>query len=466
MKKQIILSLLAAVAVQNSYCKDINLEQYVKKYWTAYQNKKLEVGNGDKRWPVTPDLKAERLRHFVAMLNRFAPHQVEEAYQIDRIFGWEKGTYLGLLRFGAKKVEVKPEKINPSHECTSWITMDNMTGGKEIIMHKNRDTKKRLLTIQRRALPGKHAWIGSGSCYSFYPAQGINDRGVVVLMNSGDAHVESENSQYGLSTGIICRILLEECGTAEAAVEMLGKIVADNAYTHVECGSIWFIGDYKNVYIVEQNARKFVSKAVNSGFIARANAFHYPETQISSLRSCKSLIAHSRREFSVRDFLVNTQWRKNGVITPLDIAASSRIDKVDGDPKCYPPCGKSTISGTTFVIDKEYPEFLSSVYAALSSPASSCYLPIPMTLKEVPEEICNGSYSDRSLKLMEKKLPLLPADKLAVLEKRLYERHQAAVEKARVLLRTSTKHTVKDDVAKILNDAFAENFKDLQSSVK
>ena len=80
--------------------------------------------------------------------------------------------------------------------------------------------------------------------------------------------------------------------------------------------------------------------------------------------------------------------------------------------------------------------------------------------------ICNGKYSMRSFELMDKKQPLLPADKLAALEKRLYERHAAAVEKARVLLRTSTKHTVKTDVAKILNDTFAENFKDLEDTVK
>ena len=466
MQKKIVFSLLAVMFLPAAYSKDIDVEQYVKKYWKTYHNKTIEIGNGDKRWPVTPELKAERLQHHIAMLDRFAPHQVQEAYLIDKIFGWKKGTYLGVLRFGVKKVEKKPEIVNPSHECTSWITMDNMTGGKEIIMHKNRDSKARPLTVQRRAMPGKHAWIGNGSSYSFYPTQGINDRGVVVMMNSGDAHPEAENSQYGLSTGIICRILLEECGTAEEAVEMLGKIVAANAYTHVECGSIWFIGDYKNVYIVEQNARKFVPKAVNSGFIARANAFHYPETQISSLRSYKSLLAHSRREFSVRDYLVNTQWRKNGVITALDNAAASRISKVADDEKCYPPCGKSTVSGTTFVIDKEYPEFLSTAYMALSSPASSCYLPVPITLTDVPEEICNSSYSNRSFNLMDKKQPLLPADKLAVLEKRLYARQAAAIEKARVLLRTSTLHTVKNDVAKILNDAFLENFKDLQDSVK
>ena len=105
------------------------------------------------------------------------------------------------------------------------------------------------------------------------------------------------------------------------------------------------------------------------------------------------------------------------------------------------------------------------MYAALSSPNSSCYLPVPLTLKEIPEEICNGSYSMRSFALADKKQPILPADKLAVLEKRLYGRHAAAIEKARKLLRTSKSHTVQADVAKILNDTFAENFKDLQATV-
>ena len=209
-----------------------------------------------------------------------------------------------------------------------------------------------------------------------------------------------------------------------------------------------------------------VAKKVNSGFIARANAFHYPEMQIYSLRSNKSLIAHSRREFTVRDYLVNNIWRSNGIITALDNAAASRIDKVDGDSKCYPPCGKSTISATTFVIDKEYPEYLSTAYMVFASPASSCYLPVPMTLQNIPEEILDGSLSTRSFELMDKKLPLLPADKLAALENRLYNRHAVALEKVRNLLRTSTLHSVKTAAAKILNGAFAENYKDLQESVK
>ena len=455
----------AGLTVVSAMSKDIDLEKHVRKYWTAYHNVNAEIGNGDKRWPVTPELKAERLRHFEAAMQRFAPHHVEESKKIDRIFGWKEGTYLGILRFGMKKVEKTPEQKNPAHECTSWITMDNMTGGKEIIMHKNRDSRGRSLCLQRRAMPGKHAWIGNGSTQSFYPTAGINDRGVVVMMNSGDALAEADNSQYGLSTGLLCRMILEECGSAKEAVEMLEKIVRANAYTHVECGSIWFIGDSNNVYITEHNARNIVTKAVNSGFIARANAFHYPEMQVYSLRSYKGLVGHARREFAVRDYLVNKQWRTNGVITALDNAAASRIDKYQDNDKTYPPCGKSTISGSTFTIDKEFPEYLSSAYMTFSWPKSSVYLPIPLTVREIPEEILNGSYSHRSFDLMAKKSPILPEDKLAELEKRVYNRHREALEKSRVLLRTSTKHTVQTDVAKILNDAFAENFKDIQAVI-
>ncbi len=448
--------------------RDIDVTSHVKKYWTKYHNVNTSVGNGDKRWPLTPELKTERLRHFTGMIQRFAPHHVEEAKLIDRAFNWKEGTYLAIMRFGAIQTVPEKEEKNLSHECTSWITMDDLTGGKSIIMHKNRDSRGRPLALLRRAVPGKHAWIGNGSQYSFYPTQGINDRGVVVMMNSADPHPEAENSQYGMDTLVICRILLEECGTAEEAVALLKKIIYANAYTHVECGSIWFIGDSKNVYIAENTARKITVKAVNSGFAVRANAFHYPEMQIYSLRSFNSRLAHARREYIVRDYLVNTRWRPNGVITALDNAAAARIDKVPQAPQCYPPCGKNTISATTFVIDKEFPEYLSCAYMTFSSPAHACFLPVPMTLRNIPEKILDGSYSMHSFKLMDEKKPLLPAAELAALEKRLYARHDAAVEKARIILRTSTSTdpTAQNMATAVLNKAFEENFNEIICTLK
>ena len=461
MKKIFISAVFISAAV--CFARDIDVEKHVRTYWKSYQGKKFIIGNGDKRWPVTPELKAERIRHFAAVLQRFAPHHVEEAYKIDRIFNWKPGTYLGMLRYGGKAEENTPK---PSHECTSWVSMENMTGGRQIIMHKNRDSSRKALTLLRRAMPGKHAWIGSGSQNSFYPAQGINDRGVVVLMNSGDPHPEAENSQYGMSTPVICRILLEESGTADEAVALLKKIICGNAYNHVECGSVWFIGDSRKVYIIENNARNIEVKQLKSGFVARANAFHYPEMQIYSTLLPRQLDRNFNREFAVRDFMIEQIWRKNGIITPLDNASASRIDKAGIYQPCYPPCGRNTISSTTFVIDKEYPEYLSSVYLTLSWPRSSCFLPVPMTVRNIPAEILDGSYSSRSFALQDKKQVLLPADKLAALEKRLYDRQAAAIEKARILLRTSKKESVQRDVAKILNDTFAENIRDIRETTK
>lgn len=462
--KQLLL-LLGGVFAFSLGAKDIDVAAHVKKYWTRWHNYNAEVADGDKRWPLTPELKKERLEHFRAMMKKFAPHIVEETFIIDKAFGWEKGTYLDILRYGARP-KVTPDVPKPAHECTSWVIMDNLTGGKKVIVHKNRDSRGRPLTLIRRAIPGKHAWIGNGPQYSFQPTQGINDRGVVVMMNSGDAMAEADNSQYGFGTTMVCRILLEEANTAKEAVALLEKMILAGANTHVECGSIWFIGDAGNVYIVEHSNRKIVSKAVNSGFIARANAFHYPEMQFYSLRDFKGLMSHAGREFALKDFFINNVWRKNGIITPLDNAAGSRIDQLPHKGKGSVPCSRSTVSATTFAIDKEFPEFLSTAYMVFSSPKSSVYLPVPVTVNEIPEAILNGSYSMRSFELMDRKLPLLPADKLAALEKELYARHGAALEKARTLLRTSTLHTVKSDAAAILNKIFLENYNAIEAAVK
>ena len=217
----------AAMLCFLSYAKDIDLELHVKTYWKAWQGKKVEAASEYKKNPI----EAEILAHFKASLMRFAPHIVEESEQIDRIFQWEKGTHLAILCFGAKVTPLTKENA-PSHECTSWAVMENMTDGNSIIMHKNRDSSKKTLTLIRRAVPGKHAWIGNGYQQSFFPTQGINDRGVVVLMNSGEAMPNAENSKYGLGTIAIARILLEECGTAENAILLLKKIIYDNSYSH------------------------------------------------------------------------------------------------------------------------------------------------------------------------------------------------------------------------------------------
>ena len=451
--------LLAGTAAMILSAKDIDLEQHVKKHWLVWQNKKIEIAP-IRRGKVSDEEKAQRIEYFKNCLQRFASYLLDEYARIDKAFGLPPGTYLGIMRYGVKLTPFQPK---PEHECTSWIMMPDVTGGKTILMHKNRDSVRQYLVLQRRAVPGKHAWIGSGSRASFNPSQGINDRGVVVFMNSGDPVLESENSEYGIGVLLITRILLEECGTAEEAVKLLTKIIQDNALTHMESGNIFFIGDKDNVYIVEHTARQAVSKAVNSGIIVRANTFHYPELQKYSMLNPKQMAGYARREFAVRDFLIRT-WRENGIITPFDNTAASRIDKIPDDgPKCAVPCGGVSISTTTFAIDREYPEYLSTAYMVFCSPKSSCYLPVPVTIDELPDELMNGKYSERAFARKDKKQPFLPEKELKALESKLYKRHAEAVEAAR---RELHRNADRSKVAEILKKAFQQNWADIIAAEK
>ena len=91
---------------------------------------------------------------------------------------------------------------------------------------------------------------------------------------------------------------------------------------------------------------------------------------------------------------------------------------------------------------------------------------MPQTVQEIPEAILNGSLSMHSFKLKDQKKTLLPPDELAALEARFRDRHAAAVEKARLILRRETGVTSRAQAAKVLNDAFAENCRELLKLVK
>ena len=101
-----------------------------------------------------------------------------------------------------------------------------------------------------------------------------------------------------------------------------------------------------------------------------------------------------------------------------------------------------------------------------SNPGSSCYLPVPLCVRNIPVMILDGSFSTYSFDLKDQKKPFLPPEELAALEKRLYARHAAAMEKARVILRSSRKYTTWDEAAKLLNDAFEQNVQDIQAAMK
>ena len=348
-----------------------------------------------------------------------------------------------------------PDPYEEPHECTSWIIMPELTGGKYMTLHKNRDSaKSKELQLLKARPKGKHAWISLSNRDSGMAYAGINDKGLAVAMNSGDP-TPFYSDKTGDQTPMLCRLTLENCVTAEQAVEFLRNEVKKGNYQHKESGSIWFLADAKKAFIAEHDAKHFAVHEVKANFAIRANAWHYPEMVMYSKRTPQALVNNFRREFAVRDSLFAAGTKYKEPVTHEKIAIASRISVIPEDPKCYPLCGNHTNSATTLRIDREYPEQLSAMFVTFGPPRYTPYLPVPFLVDDFPAELLSGSFCDAVFARWKAKRELLPQDKLIEFERGLYKRHDEAVEKARAVLKKGGSNA---EVKKILTEAFRQNW--------
>ena len=366
--------------------------------------------------------------------------------------------FAALFILGLQAAENSLYDCDP-HECTSWIVMPNLTCGKYMFVHKNRDTKSKKIQLYKARPEGKNAWIslsdrGGGNAFA-----GLNAKGLAVAMNSGDKTDFYSKNKEGSFTPEICKYALENCSTAEQAVALIRDHVKRGDYRHAKSGSIWSIADSQKAFIVEHDAVHFAAHEVRENFAIRANAWHYPEMLIYSRRDRKSLVAHHRREVAVRSLLFADGTKYNEPVTQEKIAAASRIDSFPEDPQCYPLCGSLTNSGSTLMIDCEFPEVLSTLVAACGPPRHTAYLPIPFLLDEFPQELAEGTFCDAVFARAKEKRELLPQEKLVEFERALRKRHEEAVEKGRKILKAGG---AVSEVKKLLAEAFRRNWEDLK----
>ncbi len=438
----VVLLLLAAV---NIYADDLG--NIAKKYWVSWRKNKpvIKIPKNS-----TPEKMNARRTKFLSIVKKFAPHWLEEFAAVDRAMGWEAGTYADTIIFG-----VDYKKSPAPHECTSWIVRPDLTGNGTLMLHKNRDSKARYLVGMRRSVSGKNSWIGHGNYGNIGANCGINSKALAVVMNSGDKTME--NNSNALDTVHIARIMLEECDDAASAVKLLEKIISANGYSHGDKGSIWFITDPQRSFIVEHNAKHLHFKEVTSGFAIRANAWHFPEMLTYSHLPPKKIVANARREYAVRKALIHDIAQKGKIITQADVAHAARISEIPEDKKCYPLCGKLTVAATTFVIDQEFPENLSYAVFAYGPPRHTFFIPVPITIDELPESLLNGEFCNEIFKRFQKG-EWKKESELQAVEEKINTAFTEAIETARTLLR-KTNGKAKKEAAAILKKAFTKAWK-------
>ena len=353
----------------------------------------------------------------------------------------------------------KEEKKTPvrqardRHECTSWVVLPGLTENRSVMLHKNRDSDVVKLQFYRRSPRGKNAWMALGDASRVTANMGLNDKGVAIVMNCGDPS-DGTSEDPGASTPVIARTALEECATAAEAVRKIKEFVEMKRYHHGKRGSIWFVADAREAWIAENDGLRFAAHRVEGDFDVRANAWHFPEMIPFSQQTPEGLVNYSRREFAVRDFLFARGKEYARPVTVEMISAASRIPVIPESPECYPVCGKRTNSAATIEVDCEFPGSLSAMFIAFGPPRYTLYLPVPFLLKEIPEALTSGRFSDSVFARKETGAEL-PEEERDALEAKMNERHREAAGKAREALKQG-----KPGAPELLSQAFAENWKE------
>ena len=188
-----------------------------------------------------------------------------------------------------------------------------------------------------------------------------------------------------------------------------------------------------------------------------SNTWHLPGGEEISTKSVKFGRGDRAREANTRMALQNS--RDNGKYTVRGCMDVSRLACGKTFKEKYPyrvgKGGGNSLGSSCFELDAEFPAYLSYAWLALGPQQHTLYLPIPMSLNQMPEKLRDGSWAMLAYDLREKvgTNPGYLAE-FSKLEDKFIAEVEAARQKARGLLKAGRN----DEAAKLLNDTFERQF--------
>ena len=351
------------------------------------------------------------------------------------------------------------KKAAPEHECTSWMVFSDLFGKDAHVLHKNRDAPVRNVAVKQSAPDAHFRWIGLGNGESV-PCMGMNVCGLAGAMNSGELCVDPPDNTTGKSTPKMLRAILENCGTAAAAVKKLRQLLRAGDYSHGKRGSIFFFLDPKEGYICETTAKVCTVQRYREGYAFRANVWRNPGmAQLSRIPPLEYLDSCGR-ESVVRTALNDALERKRRIDLE-DILALAREDKpAKNSPLQRSIFSKTTNSAATLVIHREFPTVLSTMYALVGQPRHTVCLPIPICAENLGSRLTEPVWSDAARARFEKlglhsEIP----EEWTAFEKKAMREYEKASAKALELLRKGDEKQAVRTLSRAAEKIWCEAFK-------
>lgn len=336
----------------------INKQSIIKFVNTAWLDRAKEAG-------IDTQTLIQRGARYVEIVEKIAPHWLEESRAVARETGLDQELYLAFCGSVSRSrfLKASPEE-DEIIECTSFAVPQDKTKGRAIFFHKTRDNTDypQVAVIVDNATPGVNKLIAIadiGALRGFSMA--VNEKGLAV---AGDypAHKKKDSSTLvlpkaqpkfrGLMAGEILRYIVEKASTSQEALDILTDFVGKGYYAGGDVNaSHWLFVDRNGVIIeVCNNAEHIVSMVHDKTYFSRFN---------------KSDPAIQLKSADVVDFaMFRNVSRERPVVT------------------------RQSISGMTVEIDPDYPELLTVAWVSI--PARVAAYPIFMGQKRMPEPWLNG----------------------------------------------------------------------------
>ena len=340
--------------------------------------------------------------------------------------------------------------------CTSWMIHPSNSASGRMIVHKCRDNKVGRLDADIVYSPHGVKWMRLGANQEALFA--VSENGIATVMNDGDpmtlVHPGKENElkepRMWTSCGSLARQVMDQCTTAEQAMKL--ALHYSRSWIKAAHGNSIFVADAKRAFMIDAGPGYAEAKELTGGICIITNCMHFPGIETYSTRGVGALRSDRAREANVRASLRKTQ--SGGKYTVKGVIATSRR-------RCGPkyaqkfPCRKNSISAVCFEIDPEFPKYLTTAYVALGPQQHTIYLPTPMALRQFPEFIRNGGWSDMAYELRKREgYDHRYLHKFIELEDRLMAEYDRVREKARELLKAGKTA----EAEQLLNDCYTRQY--------
>ena len=309
----------------------------------------------------------------------------------------------GVMGKDIQVASVREQEID--HECTSWLAFSDVLKNDTVILHKNRDSKNREVGCVMGNATAKRHWLGMGDCNVNNPCMGMNDNGLMGVMNSGELCTDNGANPKATKTPGILKAVLATCDTAVQAVECLKGFIERNDYYHNDRGSIFFFMDAREAYIVEITAHFMSPQRYDHGFAYRANIWHNHDMASYSINTVTSFLDSCHREYVVKKTLSEI-IRSNGCLTVNDCLKLSRNHQIMPESKVESRvCNERTNSACTMELELSSPDVLSTMWALLGHPCHTIQIPIPICTTAFTESMRTSAWAGKSYQRMAEQGP-------------------------------------------------------------